>query len=374
MRPLASGGRAHAATLAPANSSAFRAAERLYRRRARASSPADEARLRATIIDFGHAAAEGSAPEAGSPAAATASDTTPIALGNGRYTLRGYPGLEVVPGALSLGEQRALVRSVLGEWSYVPFGMTNLGALSRPMRRPSVHTAAVDIGVARTEAADTVAADTGTVDTTVVDAAAAEAAATDAEESAVLMGVSNVSTLCALKKRGEAGMPSEGLRTNNDGDSPVRLPPAGVSWVTLGLHYQWTSRSYSDTLKGPIPTQLAQICEQLAPGFIAEACILKFYDEKAVMLAHVDDAEEALDAPVVSISLGCDGLFLLGGETREQTPVLPILLRSGDALLLGGRARLWCVFLLKELLLKQSIATRSILFYMCWQATLILVL
>jgi hypothetical protein len=60
------------------------------------------------------------------------------------------------------------------------------------------------------------------------------------------------------------------------------------------------------------------------------------------MLAHVDDAEEATHAPVVSVSLGCDGIFLLGGPTRDssESPVLPILLRSGDVLLLGGRARL----------------------------------
>ena len=43
--------------------------------------------------------------------------------------------------------------------------------------------------------------------------------------------------------------------------------------------------------------------------------------------------------PLVTVSLGLPGVFLLGGTTREEKPV-PILLRSGDVLIMSGFARL----------------------------------
>jgi alkylated DNA repair protein alkB family protein 1 len=54
----------------------------------------------------------------------------------------------------------------------------------------------------------------------------------------------------------------------------------------------------------------------------------------------VDDAEHDLSKPIVSISLGCPAVFLLGGETRD-TPPTAVLLRSGDAVVLAGESRRW---------------------------------
>jgi alkylated DNA repair protein alkB family protein 1 len=53
---------------------------------------------------------------------------------------------------------------------------------------------------------------------------------------------------------------------------------------------------------------------------------------------HVDDAERSLAQPLVSLSLGCDAIFLLGGTTKEVAPTA-LLLRSGDAVVLSGEAR-----------------------------------
>lgn len=39
-----------------------------------------------------------------------------------------------------------------------------------------------------------------------------------------------------------------------------------------------------------------------------------------------------------SYSLGCKAIFLLGGKSREETPVA-MLLRSGDIVLMAGQAR-----------------------------------
>ena len=52
----------------------------------------------------------------------------------------------------------------------------------------------------------------------------------------------------------------------------------------------------------------------------------------------MDDAEHDLTKPIVSISLGCPAVFMLGGETRDVTPTA-VLLRSGDAVVLAGESR-----------------------------------
>jgi alkylated DNA repair protein (DNA oxidative demethylase) len=54
---------------------------------------------------------------------------------------------------------------------------------------------------------------------------------------------------------------------------------------------------------------------------------------------HQDRDELALDAPVVSLSLGDTCLFRIGG-TQRKDPTHTIPLSSGDALVLGGEARL----------------------------------
>ena len=56
------------------------------------------------------------------------------------------------------------------------------------------------------------------------------------------------------------------------------------------------------------------------------------------MNGHVDDAESNLDRPIVSISLGCPAIFLLGYEDRNRAPTA-LVLRTGDAVILGGESR-----------------------------------
>jgi alkylated DNA repair protein alkB family protein 1 len=53
---------------------------------------------------------------------------------------------------------------------------------------------------------------------------------------------------------------------------------------------------------------------------------------------HVDDTERCLAHPLVSLSLGCDAIFLMGTASKDDPPTA-LLLRSGDALVLSGPAR-----------------------------------
>ena len=126
---------------------------------------------------------------------------------------------------------------------------------------------------------------------------------------------------------------------------PRSVTLSRVRWATLGYQYNWTERSYSRGNYVAFPARLADVARQLAQGcqsrfdMQAQAGIVNFYPEGQVMGGHQDDGEEALDGPVVSISVGSPCVFLLGGLGKDEEP-LPILLRSGDVLLLGGGSRL----------------------------------
>jgi alkylated DNA repair protein (DNA oxidative demethylase) len=70
-----------------------------------------------------------------------------------------------------------------------------------------------------------------------------------------------------------------------------------------------------------------------------ECCLVNFYRSGARMGLHQDRDEGALDAPVVSVSLGDEAVFRIGGPTR-RSPSKSVRLRSGDVLAFGGPARL----------------------------------
>lgn len=46
-----------------------------------------------------------------------------------------------------------------------------------------------------------------------------------------------------------------------------------------------------------------------------------------------------MEQPIVSLSMGSSAVFLLGGRTRDKAP-LPILIRSGDVVVMGRQSRL----------------------------------
>ncbi len=70
-----------------------------------------------------------------------------------------------------------------------------------------------------------------------------------------------------------------------------------------------------------------------------ECCLVNLYRDGARMGLHQDRDEEDLDAPVLSLSLGDDALFRIGGTSRKG-PTTSFRLRSGDVLVFGGPARL----------------------------------
>jgi alkylated DNA repair protein alkB family protein 1 len=101
-------------------------------------------------------------------------------------------------------------------------------------------------------------------------------------------------------------------------------------------------RYYKDVL-GDFPPELASLVKNLASAvgesLIPEAAIVNYYPQGSTMGGHLDDAELALERPIVSISIGCPAVFLIGGRTRSKRPTA-ILLRSGDVLVMSRESRL----------------------------------
>jgi alkylated DNA repair protein (DNA oxidative demethylase) len=113
-----------------------------------------------------------------------------------------------------------------------------------------------------------------------------------------------------------------------------------LGWVSdkHGYRYQ-ASHPVTGNLWPPIPTLLADLWRAVTDAPDAECCLVNLYRGPARMGLHQDKDERALSAPVVSVSLGDDALFRIGGETRRGE-TRSVTLSSGDVVMFGGPARL----------------------------------
>jgi DNA oxidative demethylase len=122
----------------------------------------------------------------------------------------------------------------------------------------------------------------------------------------------------------------------------VRMSNCGtLGWVTdeAGYRYQPT-HPQTGAPWPPIPDAvMAAWCDLAHYDHAPEACLINHYGDAARLGLHQDRDEEDFAAPVVSLSLGDTCLFRIGG-TRRNDPTRSLRLASGDALVLGGEARL----------------------------------
>jgi DNA oxidative demethylase len=122
----------------------------------------------------------------------------------------------------------------------------------------------------------------------------------------------------------------------------VRMSNCGpLGWLSdeRGYRYQATHPE-TERPWPPMPAALMALWNAIAQyPHPPEACLINFYGPEAKMGLHQDRDEEVFDAPVVSLSLGDSCLFRVGGRNRND-PTRSFRLSSGDALVLGGDARL----------------------------------
>ncbi|KAK4168319.1 hypothetical protein QBC43DRAFT_201567 [Cladorrhinum sp. PSN259] len=126
-----------------------------------------------------------------------------------------------------------------------------------------------------------------------------------------------------------------------------------LHWVTLGGQYDWTNRIYPGELPPQFPVDVATFLETLFPETKAQAAIVNFYTPGDTMMMHRDVSEET-DKGLVSLSFGCDSLFMiapndLGKMTDEEKKAagfgngekefLLLRVRSGDAIYMTKESR-----------------------------------
>ena len=121
----------------------------------------------------------------------------------------------------------------------------------------------------------------------------------------------------------------------------VAMTSAGrVGWISDRRGYRYEPRHPEGQPWPPIPASVLAIWGSVAPGARApECCLVNLYRGGARMGLHQDRDEADFSQPVVSVSLGDEALFRVGG-TERGGPTESLWLRSGDVCVIGGPARL----------------------------------
>ena len=121
----------------------------------------------------------------------------------------------------------------------------------------------------------------------------------------------------------------------------------GRHWNALTYGYEQRRSDFDDLPVPPIPSEMRLLAENAAAdaGFSMhpDLAIMNFYTAESRMGVHQDKDEGpdsiAAGIPIVSVSLGDASRFVVGGLTRKE-PMRPIVLRSGDVVVMGGPSRL----------------------------------
>ena len=125
------------------------------------------------------------------------------------------------------------------------------------------------------------------------------------------------------------------------GKMSVRMTSAGAfGWISDQDGYRYEDRPPSGRTWPEIPQEILKIWSDVT-GLEREpdCCLINYYGEGARMGLHQDKDEADFSFPVVSISLGDDGLLRIGNQSRGGKTDT-VWLNSGDVVLMGGEARL----------------------------------
>lgn len=89
----------------------------------------------------------------------------------------------------------------------------------------------------------------------------------------------------------------------------------------------------------PFPKILLDLWSRYAAfSALPEACLINYYPAGARMGSHRDADEQEPRAPVLSVSLGDEAIFHMGGVGRQDSKVR-VKLCSGDVAVMGGASR-----------------------------------
>jgi DNA alkylation damage repair protein AlkB len=115
-----------------------------------------------------------------------------------------------------------------------------------------------------------------------------------------------------------------------------------LRWITLGGQYDWTNKIYPSSAPPNFPQDIAEFLRFLFPKVVnPQAAIVNFYSPGDTLSLHRDVAESC-DRGLVSLSIGCEGIFVLGLEDAERpdgVKMVAMRLGSGDAVVMDGESR-----------------------------------
>ena len=121
----------------------------------------------------------------------------------------------------------------------------------------------------------------------------------------------------------------------------VKMTSAGkYGWYSDRKGYRY-ERQHPDGQDWPaIPESVLAIWRALvSTERMPDCCLVNYYGEQARMGMHQDRDEADFGWPVLSVSLGDEGMFRIGNATRGGK-TQSVWLRSGDVVVMGGEARL----------------------------------
>ncbi|MEO1537517.1 MAG: alpha-ketoglutarate-dependent dioxygenase AlkB [Pseudomonadota bacterium] len=121
----------------------------------------------------------------------------------------------------------------------------------------------------------------------------------------------------------------------------VRMTGAGgYAWMSDRSGYAYRATQPDGMAWPEIPARVLAIWDHVTDvGRSPDSCLVNFYGDGAKMGLHQDRDERDTRWPVVSISLGDEALFRVGGKTRRD-PTKSVWLASGDVVVLHGHSRL----------------------------------
>lgn len=109
-----------------------------------------------------------------------------------------------------------------------------------------------------------------------------------------------------------------------------------LRWITLGGQYDWTAKEYPAGRPPSFPEDISKLLGAIFPQVNAQAAIVNVYSSGDTLSVHRDVSEEC-DVGLVSVSFGCDGLFLISHDDGQGSEILR--LRSGDTVYMDGPSR-----------------------------------
>ena len=114
-----------------------------------------------------------------------------------------------------------------------------------------------------------------------------------------------------------------------------------LRWMTLGGQYDWITKAYPSSPPPAFPHDIANYLRDRFPQMQPEAAIVNLYSPGDKLALHRDVSEQS-SADLISVSFGCDGIFVAGldgSEPADEPRSMVVRLRSGDAVVMSGKAR-----------------------------------